>query len=244
MPAKPAGRECRACNGARTAASASDPPSRGFCILSDDAGRRIWGIRAVTEAHDAFASESPRPGRTPTPESCAERLPSPGPQSVSGRRRVDPNCLPIDCHLVGAVPGPGRQESNNTLFLNDLMWRSGKDSNPRPADWKFRSVIPATRSGWCQPTLSRSKSDTASNSPRADMLGFLVLPPRRPIVWVIFLNEATRPSKVTSCVRQRAAGVNQDWNPVRGRGLRWNSGREELPRLEGGRTHGVRLPAQ
>ena len=74
-------------------------------------------IPAVAVVHDdADPSESPCPGETMTPDSCAERLPSPGPQSVSFRRQVDLNCLPMVCHLVDEASGRQKEGFRNILF--------------------------------------------------------------------------------------------------------------------------------
>ena len=44
------------------------------------------------------------------------------------------------CHAVDAASRRETSGFGNILSLNCFLWRSGKDSNPQPADWKFRLI--------------------------------------------------------------------------------------------------------
>ena len=68
-----------------------------------------------------------------------ERSPSSRTPTAGWRRRADLNCLPMVCHAVERATDRQREDSRSMLFWHHFVWRSGKDSNPQPADWKFRS---------------------------------------------------------------------------------------------------------
>ncbi len=96
--------------------------------------------------------EYPRPAGTLTPDSRAERMPQSWSRTARRRRHVDLDCLPMVCHLADEGSARRMEHSRSVLFQNHFRWRSGKDSNPQPADQKFRAFAGRRtgRTGQCR----------------------------------------------------------------------------------------------